>query len=388
MTQGQGRRPQDKGAFGSASQLPSGRWQARYYGPEGREGRRYKAPTTFRTKGEARKFLTTVHADIIRGKWLPPEDGQTEPAPGTKALTLTSYANTWLEQRDLKPRTREHYRTLLDKFIIPKPIGGLPLRSITADDVRAWYAKLDKNAKTQRAHTYGLLRTICGTAVVDGKISTNPCTIKGAGSAKRAVHIRPATIDELAKLVDAMEPARYKALILLAGWGALRFGELTELRRRDVDIEDAVVRVRRGVVRLKEKPFLVGDPKSVAGSRDVHVPPHILPALKTHLVDHVEPGPDALLFPSVGDPTKHLQPSTLARRFETAKAAAGRPDLRFHDLRHTGQVLAAGAGATLPELMQRLGHSTPAAAMRYAHAAENADQRIAQALSKLATPTE
>ncbi len=200
------RRPQDRGAFGSVNQLSSGRWWARYYGPEGKAGRRYKAPTTFTTKKAARQWLSTVQADIIRGKWLPPEDETTEPAPGTKSLTLATYANTWLEQRDLKPRTAEDYRRLLDKFIIAKPIGGLPLRSITADDVRAWYAKLDKDTPTQRAHCYSLLRTILGDAVRDRKATANPCVIKGAGSAKRQVPIRPATVDELAKLVDAMDP--------------------------------------------------------------------------------------------------------------------------------------------------------------------------------------
>ena len=87
-----------------------------------------------------------------------------------------------------------------------------------------------------------------GTAVTDGKIGANPCVIRGAGSAKRAVTIRPASIDELSKLTDAM-PERYQAMVLLASWCALRFGELTELRRKDIDIEDRLIRVRRAVVR-------------------------------------------------------------------------------------------------------------------------------------------
>jgi integrase len=381
VTRGSGRRDQDKGAFGTVSQLPSGHWRAMYYGPEGKAGRRYKAPTTFTTKKVARQWLSTVQADIIRGKWLPPED-QTPAAPGTRALTLRTYANTWLEQRDLKPRTYEHYRKLLDNHIVDKPIGGLPLRSITADDVRAWYARLGKDTPTLRAHTYGLLRTIMGTAVTDSKIPTNPCVIRGAGSTERVVKIRPATLDELAKLVDAMEPARYKAMILLAAWCALRFGELTELRRKDVDVDEGVIRVRRGVVRT-EDGFKTGTPKSAAGSRDVNIPPHLLPAIKDHLVDYVEPGPDALLFPAQGG--GHLAPSSLYRRFYTARTSAGRSDLRFHDLRHSGATLAAATGATLAELMARLGHSTPAAALRYQHAAQGADKRIAVALSKLVT---
>jgi len=139
--------------------------------------------------------------------------------------------------------------------------------------------------------------------------------------------------------------------------------------------------VRRGVVRT-EDGFKVGDPKSVSGSRDINVPPHLLPALREHLVDHVAPGGDALLFPAKHG--GHLAPATLSRHYYKARAAAGRPDLRFHDLRHTGAVLAAQSGATLSELMSRLGHGSPAAALRYQHTAAGADKRIAAALSNLA----
>jgi integrase len=67
-----------------------------------------------------------------------------------------------------------------------------------------------------------------------------------------------------------------------------------------------------------------------------------------------------------------------------SRTKAKRPDRRFHDLRHSGAVLAAQAGATLAELMARLGHSTSAAALRYQHAAQGRDKAIAAALSKLA----
>ena len=75
---------------------------------------------------------------------------------------------------------------------MPK-FGPLPIASITADDVRAWHAKLGNKTPTLRAHCYGLLRTIMGTALSDGKIKVNPCVIRGAGSARRVHKIRPAT---------------------------------------------------------------------------------------------------------------------------------------------------------------------------------------------------
>ena len=180
-------------------------------------------------------------------------------------------------------------------------------------------------------------------------------------------------------------PDCYQALVLLASWCAMRFGELAELRRKDLvldpDKRRGVIRVERAVVRV-EDGFQITSPKSDAGKRDVAVPPHLVGILADHLARHVGDEADALLFPAQHG--GHLAPSTLYRRFYAAREKAGRPDLRFHDLRHSGAVLAALTGATIAELMARLGHSTPAAAMRYQHAAQGRDEQIAVALSKIA----
>lgn len=365
------------GAFGAVETLPSGRHRARYRGPD---GRRYTAPTLFLTKRDARGWLSLRHADIIRGAWMPP--GAAERPQHT--LTFKSYAHTWLAQRDLKDRTREHYGKLLDVHILPH-FGPLPIASITADDVRAWHAAMGTNTPTLRAHAYGLLRTIMGAALSDGKITVNPCVIRGAGTSRRLHKIRPASLDEIAVIAQEV-PEPYRVMVLLASWCALRFGELTELRRRDIITEDdapepyGVVRVERAVVRV-DKQFQVTTPKSDAGRRDVEIPPHLLPAIKDHLARFVDPDRDGLLFPAVRG--GHLAPATMNRWFYRARAVAGREDLRWHDLRHSGAVLAAATGATLAELMARLGHSTPQAAMRYQHAAQGRDRQIAKLLSKL-----
>ena len=375
MTQGSrgaGRKTRTTGTFGSVDELPSGRYRARYYGPD---GRRYQAPTLFTAKVDARAWLSLRQSEIIRHAWVPPGTEK----PKVARLTLADYAKTWMAQRDLKDRTREHYQKLLDQHIVPG-LGALPLASITADDVRRWYAGFGTGTPTLRAHCYGLLRTILATAASDGRIQVNPCVIRGAGSARRVHKIRPASLTELEKLTAAM-PEQYRAMILLASWCALRFGELTELRRRDIDLTDGTIRVQRAVVRVGGE-FQVTTPKSEAGIRDVAVPPHLLPTLEAHLSKHVAPGRDSLLFPAQHG--GHLAPATLYRQFYRARDAAGRPDLRFHDLRHSGAVLAAATGATLAELMGRLGHSTPQAALRYQHVAGGRDREIAALLSKLA----
>jgi integrase len=369
------RKARAPGTFGAVETLPSGRHRARYRGPD---GRRYTAPTLFLYKKDARGWLALRQAEIIRNAWTPPDAQADKPNP----ITFAEYAETWLAERDLKDRTREHYRKLLDQRLLKAPFAALPLSSITSDDVRTWHATFGTKTPTMRAHCYGLLRTIMATAASDGKMLVNPCVIRGAGSARRVHKIRPATLDNL-EIITTEMPEAYRPMILLASWCAMRYGELTELRRMDVDLTDEVIRIRRGVVRVNGGAFSVTTPKSDAGVRDVAIPPHLLPALQAHLSKHVGKERDSLLFPAKsGD---HLAPATMNRWFYKARDRAKRPDLRFHDLRHSGAVLAASTGASLAELMARLGHSTPAAAMRYQHAAQGRDREIAALLSKLAS---
>jgi integrase len=357
-----------KASFGSLRTLPSGRIQARYTGPDGMT---HTAPVTFDTKGDGETWLATVRTDMVRGLWNPTDNG--------KPMTFEDYANAWLADRTLKPRTRAHYRSLLDRLIVPT-FGPFALKAISPEAVRRWHVETGTTRPTLRAHAYGLLRTVLASAAQDQLIPANPCHIRGAGNAKRVHKIKPATLAELEKLVTEM-PRKYRLMVLLASWCALRFGELAELRRGDIDLKNGVIHVRRAVVHVGGEA-IVSTPKSDAGTRDVAVPPHLMPMVKDHLRDNIAGGREGLLFPAA-DGTSHLATSTLYRSFYKARDKAGRPDLRFHDLRHTGAVLAASTGATLAELMGRLGHSTPGAALRYQHAAQGRDMQIAKALSAL-----
>ena len=368
-----GRRP----GFGTVEKLPSGRFRARYPGPD---GQRYTAPTTFVTKTEARGWLSVQHAEITRTRWAPPE------SVPRAVVDFAGYSEVWLagpSDGDLKDRTREHYRKLVDEHLLPA-FGPDALGAITPESVRSWHAGLgDQDADASGA----LLQPAAhhpGHRRHRRPDRRQPLSHHGEpGRPSGKVIIRPLSVVELAKLTGAM-PERYQAMVLLASWCALRFGELTALRRRDVEVDmDAgrgVIHVERGVVRTAGG-FVVGAPKSEAGVRDVAVPRHLLEAVQGHLAIHVGHEPDALLFPAHHG--GHLAKSTLSRHFDRAREVAGRPDLRFHDLRHTGATLAAQSGATLAELMGRLGHSTPAAALRYQHVAAGRDQVIAEALSKL-----
>lgn len=365
-----------RAATGSVRRLPSKRWQARFTFPD---GAMRSAPSTFQTKRDALAWCAAQQTDVSRGEW------QAKQHAASIAVSFEDYATRWLKNRkvkgrELKPKTREGYQDLLDRFILPT-FGSKPVHAIDRDAVERWYDRTATSTPTYRAKAYSLLRTILASAVDDGHLTMNPARIRGAGSVERAHDVEPASLDELDALSEAMPP-RYRMLVLLAAWCGLRYGELTELRRKDIDTKRGVIHVRRGVTLVNGK-FVVGTPKSAAGRREVTVPPFLLPQLREHLLQFTAPGDDGLLFPAKNDPTEHLRQSSLARVYYPAREKAGRPDLRFHDLRHTGAVYAAIAGATTKELMGRLGHSTAGAAMRYQHIAAGRDAEVARRMSAM-----
>jgi integrase len=359
--------------FGAIEKLASGQYRARYTGPD---LKRHSAPLTFNSKLDAEGWLVDERRLIQSGDWLPPSHRRERPLLAD--LTFGEYAETWWQERTLKPTTRSHYRGTLNRDLLPV-FGSITMRAITPESVRTWHARYGTSKPTSRSQAYSLLRTILGTAVQDGLLPSNPCHIRGAGNVQRVHKVEPATLDELEVMTKALPP-RYRLMLLLAAWCAMRYGELTELRRKDIDVANGVIRIRRAVVRV-DGDFIVGTPKTDAGTRDVAVPPHLVRMVRQHLREHTEAGRDALVFPARDG--EHMAPASLYKVWYPARRAAGRPSLRWHDLRHTGAVLAAQTGATLAELMGRLGHTTPGAALRYQHAAQGRDAEIARRLSAL-----
>lgn len=368
----------ERRTFGSIRRLGSGRYQARYTGPDLNV---YTAPETFTAKIDAEAWLIGERRlTEDPSTWQPPKArlvAEYERRARTQAQTFGPYAEAFLAGRDLALSTRHNYSRLLEIHLLPT-FSDTPMVAIDRAAVAAWHRSAAPGKPHARKHAYDLLRNILNGALDDELIDRNPVHIRGAGSVKRTGSTETASLDELERLVDAT-PAHYRLMVLLAAWCALRKGELSELRRSDIDTTQWVLRIRRGVGFVPGRT-VVKDPKTEAGRRNVAIPDHLVPMVREHLLRHTEEGGDGLLFPSPSG--GHLRTSTIGRWYYPAREAAGRPDLRFHDLRHTGAVLAAQSGATLAELMHRLGHTTSAAAMRYQHASAQRDREIAQRMSE------
>ncbi|MER5628044.1 site-specific integrase [Streptosporangium sp. NPDC002544] len=346
--------------------LPSGRFQARYPGPDGMDR---PAPETFATKKDADRWLVLKEAEIQRGDWMSPERGK---------VLFGKYAAEWIDDRVLKPRTEGLYRGLLKNHLAPT-FGNHHLADIKEADVRRWRKeRLGVVGQSTVAKAYQLLKSIMGTAVDDERIRRNPCRIKGAGTPDTPER-EMIPLAKVLEIADAV-PCRYRALVLLGTFASLRWGELAGLRRTHLDLDGGVVRVVGALAELDGGTLVEGTPKSRAGRRTVSIPPEIIPDLRAHLDEFAEQGEHGRVF--VGPKGAMLRRSGFRRIWRKVQADVGLPGFRFHDLRHVGNTLASDSGASLKELMTRMGHSSTRAALIYQHASKDRDQAIARALGQ------
>jgi integrase len=358
-----------KRRFGRVRQLASGRWQARYPGPDGIDR---PAPETFATKTDAEVWLTLKEVEIRRGEWIDPDAG---------AVLVTDYGVAWIEERPgLRPKTILIYKGLLRSHIAPY-FDTVTIAEVTLASVRRWRKKLLDSGVSEvtAAKAYRLLRAVFNTAIDDGLIRRNPCRIKGAG--KEHSPERPVlTVAQVYALADAVG-LRYRALILLAAFTSLRWAELAALTPADIDLDARTVRVTRQLY-YHEAGYSFRPPKSRAGVRIVAFPELIASDVRKHL--EWLPSSASLVFASsTGSPLAH---SNFRRRvWLPALAAIGLEGLHLHDLRHTGNQLTANAGANLKELMARMGHDSERAALIYLHSSGERQRTLADAVGKAAS---
>jgi integrase len=327
------------------------------------------------TRADALANLSRIESDLRRGAWIDPRAGKT---------TLSAYAEEWLGQRtDLAVRTKELYQYLLERHIIPS-LGNATLVGLAPSKIRSWHAGLSRLHPSTAAKAYRLLSSIMRTAVTDGYLVASPCKVDGAG-VERPLERPVATVNEINLLHDAM-PEHLRLIVSLATWCQLRRAELLGLRRKDVDLTSVTLRIEQSRTVTMKGKSLVKEPKTAAGRRSIAIPEFLIAEIAGHMEHYTDSGPESLVFTGItGIP---LTANVLQTAWQRARTRTGRPDLRLHDLRHTGLTLAAATGATTVELMHRAGHSSSVAAMRYQHATKDRDRVIADALGALARPLE
>lgn len=341
----------------SIRQKPSGHWEARYRGPDGRQH-----AATFRNKTEARRFLERSSADRQRGDWLDPRLGRT---------TFSHWADEWLATTvHLKPKTRVGYESMLRTHVRPF-FGRRAVSTIVASDVRRLLSEMAAAGAAPGTirSAFNVTRLVLGTALQSGAIRANPCAgIRQPRSSQREMHfLTPDQVELLAEAVAnppvatgggehrrSSYPA-FGLLVRVAAYTGLRAGELGAVRVRRVDPLHGTIHVAESLADIRG--HVAFGPTKTYANRTVPVPRVLAQELGEHLAT-VGRDPDALVFTSPdGGPLRH---QNFYRRFfkPAVERAALPPSLRFHDLRHTYAALLIAQGAHPRAMMERLGHSS------------------------------
>jgi len=372
--------------WGHIRKLGSGRFQASFVGPD---LRRYNGPRPFDARMGAEGWLARERERIMRADetgvdWVSPAQRKAKTA--VRGQTVAEFGKRCIAERQVKMSTRLLYTDLFAKHIEPA-LGEIAIAGLTADDINRWHSALLPDNPTRRAQAYGLLKSICAVAVERELIVKNPCQIKRAASVQRKREPVLLSVTELTQVADAIRPERFKAMVLLSGWCALRFGEAIELRRKDIADGCETVTVSRGVTHRRAEDgsrCRIDTTKSGKG-RVVVIPPHIRADVKHHLDTFVGAEDNSLLFVS-DRKACHVSQNVFREAFNKACGSVGRDGVNVHALRHFGATMATRAGAALAEVQARLGHSTVRAAMAYQHSEDSRQHEIATALSAMVEP--
>lgn len=365
-----------KRSFGHIRKLPSGKHQASFSSPE---GNRVNAPHTFLTRGDASAWLSAQEVSISNGKWSNPD------LAGPQAKKLTDFR--WHVERHirlqtnkdgslLRESTKNLYRRLLRVNL--KAFHNTPIEEISSAQISEWWADaIAKGRKTSASKAYKLLSAALKRGVGEKTIPANPCMVTGAQSAITGKKINTPTLEEVALIAKHINP-RYSRMVILMAFGGFRFGEVTELRRKDVS--ESVVNKRTAYVfQVDRAVTLVGtesgkgyhrvdEPKSEASIRAVTVTSMLSAMIESILADAGDDA-ESLLFPSATGDNCHIRHDVFMNSWRPAMKRAGLPAGRYapHCLRHFAGSHLHLAGANIPELKQWLGDKSTAAVMRYIH---------------------
>ena len=343
----------------------------RFRGPDGKERSKQ-----FKRRRDAERYASLVEVDLAHGGWVDPRLGR---------MTLEEwFERWWATSTGLRQTTRTRDEASFRNHVLPA-FGSTPLARLDRTRLREWVHGLSDPAgaalaPASVAKTVQVFNKVVRAAVEDRIISSNPVERLPLPKISRE-EMRFLNVTELWRLAEAMDD-RYRALVLLGGYGGLRIGEMLALRWDRVDLDRGRIEIVEGLTDLAGA-ITFGPPKTKAAIRSLTVPRFVSHELASLGGEDV--GTKQLVFQS---PEGHtVRPGLFRRRFwNPAVMSAGLAPLRVHDLRHTAVALWIAAGANPKQIAIRAGHSSVSVVLdRYGHLFPEQDEALVQALEVAAS---
>jgi integrase len=365
-------------------------WELRVYlGNDPVTGKqRYASRTVRGGKREAQRVLNEMVSEAERGLAV------------RSSATVGELLEAWFEMAkgDFSPSTVKETRGFIDRNLLPR-LAAVPLSKLKASDLDRFYRQLMATggaggrplspATVRRIH--GILRRALGQGVKWGWLGVNPAA---AATPPRVPQpqIVPPSGEELGRILrraEAQSPELACYLLVAAATGARR-SEVIALRWRNIEVENAIVTIERGVVfgpdGLAEK-----DTKTHAVRR-VALDATTMSALADHRARMLaraqmcatELGADAFVFSHAPDGSECWFPDSVSRAFSRLCTQEGVAKVRLHDLRHFVATQLLGAGVDVRTVAGRLGHRNAATTLNvYAHFLEQTDRAAADIIGRV-----
>ena len=372
---------------GSIRQRPDGTWEARFVtGHDPGSGKAVRKSVYAKTQKEVRQKLAQAVAAVDNKAYI-------EPCKMTLGEWLDIWADTYLE--GVKPRTVKIYKDDIRLHIKPY-LAAVKLDELDTHTVQKYFntllksgkkvPKKDKDGNTVKKdgktvyegaplsaktvkNVHGVLHGALRQAVINRYIPLNPadgdfCKLPKA----KKQEIKPLDETQIAEFLKAIRGNDYEDIFIVTLFTGMREGEVMGLTWDCVDFENGILTVNKQMQLHQESGMVAYQlvPTKNSKARTITAAPFVMAQLKQHKVTQAKQRllagelwhrSDLVFTDALGH---HLTKPTLYRAFKKAAAAIGRPDARFHDLRHSYAVAAIRSGDDIKTVQGNLGHATAA----------------------------
>lgn len=330
--------------------------------PNLKNKRQYK-PNGARTKQEAQDWLNSEEKLVHSGEWTPVKERVAKRE--RNSILFGEYAIDFVKNKKIKESTRNKYFEFLENHLLPF-FGDMRIKSITFNIVKDWHDGQPKNVAIYNA--YKLLKQIFDNACkrhgeIEPLIKENPCCLEDVLRPKKKHTTVIPSQEQLGELISHVEE-RFKLAEYIIGFLGLRIGEVLALQRRDIDLKNSILHVRRSLIEVRDEETqkvktVVGDTKSETSHRTLNIPESAKPMFEKQLKEYTSKEADAFIFTTEGH-TNFVKPSNFRDRVhnKARKQVAGLEEYWPHDGRHATCVYMRDSDNTsLNVVSKQLGHS-------------------------------
>lgn len=311
----------------------------------------------------AEKVMNEILHQLHTGTYIEPSN-----------LTVGEYMEKWLQthaEQNLRPSTYRSYRMQVSNHIIPI-LGAIPLEKLTPMHLQEFYRLMLKSGRKDgtgglSARTITYLHRIMHEALkhaAQWQLVLRNVADAAVPPRYKKWEMAILSREEALALLDQIREHRDYHLIFTAIYTGMRKGELLGLKWADVDLGLKVIRVNQQLQHFTGQGYIFTPPKTDKSRRQIPMGAALVEVFKEHKREQAQNklmlgqdyhDMDLVFCLSNGNPQ---DTSNLNRRFNRIMQQFGRPEIRFHDLRHTCATLFMAAGVDAKKVQEILGHES------------------------------